>query len=373
MRCAPSSRRCPASTASTTCTSGPPARPTSCSPRTSSCPAGHPDDAFFRAARGAHAGALRDRPRHPAGLDRAADGGLRRAEGAPTCGARARRSATRTDRPMKYKDYYETLGVPRAATAGRHQEGLPQARPQVPPGREQGAPTPRSVQGDQRSQRGAEGSGEARRLRPDGQQLEGRPGVPAAAELGCRLRVPQRRAGRSSGAAARSAPTSTRATSSSRCSAAARARAGGASARRSVSTQGEDHRAKALIDLEDAYRGAERSIVLRVPKETADGRVALEERRLDVHIPRGIRPGQQLRLAKQGAPGGNGGPPGDLYLEIAFNPHPLLQASTAPTSTSSCRSLPGRRRSARPSTRRRPRARCSSPSQGLGRRAASSA
>ena len=103
----------------------------------------------------------------------------------------------------------------------------------------------------------------------------------------------------------------------------------GSSARRSVSTQGEDHRAKALIDLEDAYRGAERSIVLRVPKETADGRVVLEERRLDVHIPRGIRPGQQLRLAKQGSPGVNGGPPGDLYLEIAFNPHPLFRVDGA--------------------------------------------
>jgi curved DNA-binding protein len=110
------------------------------------------------------------------------------------------------------------------------------------------------------------------------------------------------------------------------------ARGGGASfssSRRSVSTQGEDHRAKALIDVEDAYRGAERSIVLRVPRETADGRVVLEERRLDVHIPRGIRPGQQLRLAKQGAPGGNGGPPGDLYLEIAFNPHPLFHVEGA--------------------------------------------
>ncbi|MEO5882908.1 MAG: DnaJ C-terminal domain-containing protein [Caldimonas sp.] len=105
--------------------------------------------------------------------------------------------------------------------------------------------------------------------------------------------------------------------------------AGGASARRSVSSQGEDHRAKALIDLADAYRGAERSIVLRVPKETPDGRVALEERRLDVHIPRGIRPGQQLRLARQGASGGNGGPPGDLYLEIAFNPHPLFRIEGA--------------------------------------------
>jgi curved DNA-binding protein len=105
--------------------------------------------------------------------------------------------------------------------------------------------------------------------------------------------------------------------------------AGFSSSRRSVSTQGEDHRAKALIDVEDAYRGAERSIVLRVPRETADGRVVLEERRLDVHIPRGIRPASSCGLAKQGAPGGNGGPPGDLYLEIAFNPHPLFRVDGA--------------------------------------------
>ncbi len=108
-----------------------------------------------------------------------------------------------------------------------------------------------------------------------------------------------------------------------------RGRPGGASPRRSVSTQGEDHHAKVLIDLDDAYRGAERSIALRVPKEGADGRVALEERRLDVHIPRGIRAGQQLRLARQGAPGGNGGPAGDLYLEIAFNPHPRFRLDGA--------------------------------------------
>ena len=42
-------------------------------------PDGHPDDAFFRAAADAHARALRDRPRHPAGGDRDADDAVRRA------------------------------------------------------------------------------------------------------------------------------------------------------------------------------------------------------------------------------------------------------------------------------------------------------
>ncbi len=100
---------------------------------------------------------------------------------------------------------------------------------------------------------------------------------------------------------------------------------GGGGPRRSASMQGEDHHAKVLIDLEDAFHGAERSISLRVPKEGADGRVALEERRLDVHIPRGIRAGQHLRLAGQGAPGSGGAPAGDLYLEIEFKPHPRFR------------------------------------------------
>ncbi len=103
-----------------------------------------------------------------------------------------------------------------------------------------------------------------------------------------------------------------------------RARGGGAP-RRNASMQGEDRHAKVLIDLEDAFHGAERSISLRVPKVGADGRVALEERRLDVHIPRGIRAGQHLRLAGQGAPGSGGAPAGDLYLEIEFKPHPRFR------------------------------------------------
>jgi curved DNA-binding protein len=89
--------------------------------------------------------------------------------------------------------------------------------------------------------------------------------------------------------------------------------------------QGEDHQAKVLIDIEDAYRGADRSITLRVPVEGPDGRVQLRERTLDVHIPKGIRPGQRLRLAGQGSAGSGGAPAGDLLLEIGFKPHPRFR------------------------------------------------
>ena len=42
-------------------------------------------------------------------------------------------------------------------------------------------------------------------------------------------------------------------------------------------------------------------------------------------IPAGVREGQHLRLAGQGMPGFDGGPAGDLYLEIGFAPHPLFR------------------------------------------------
>lgn len=86
--------------------------------------------------------------------------------------------------------------------------------------------------------------------------------------------------------------------------------------------RGEDHHARIEIDLVDAYRGAQHSLGLRAPVLDAQGHVVLHERRVDVNIPRGVRPGQHLRLAGQGAPGAGRGPAGDLYLEIAFRPDP---------------------------------------------------
>ena len=89
--------------------------------------------------------------------------------------------------------------------------------------------------------------------------------------------------------------------------------------------QGEDHHAKVLLDLEDAFSGATRHISLRVPQTDAQGRVRLSARTLNVKIPRGVRAGQVIRLAGQGAPGSGGAPAGDLLLEVQFKPHPRLR------------------------------------------------
>jgi curved DNA-binding protein len=98
----------------------------------------------------------------------------------------------------------------------------------------------------------------------------------------------------------------------------ARGPAGGG---RSFHMQGEDHHAKILIDLEDSYHGASRSISLQMPEATPDGHVVNRKRTLKVSIPKGIRQGQQIRLGGQGAKGQGRGSAGDLYLEVEFNPH----------------------------------------------------
>lgn len=91
-------------------------------------------------------------------------------------------------------------------------------------------------------------------------------------------------------------------------------------------SKGTDHHAKVMIDLKDAYLGAKRSISLQMPTYDTQGRVVLQERKLDVSIPIGIHSGQHLRLAGQGAAGVGSGPAGDLYLEIAFNANSLFRA-----------------------------------------------
>jgi curved DNA-binding protein len=99
------------------------------------------------------------------------------------------------------------------------------------------------------------------------------------------------------------------------------ARRGAPNARRGAAARGEDHHAKIVIPLEDAFHGATRTLTLRSPEIDAAGHVVLRERQLEVRIPKGIRAGQQIRLAGQGSPGLGGQGAGDLFLEVQFEPH----------------------------------------------------
>lgn len=89
--------------------------------------------------------------------------------------------------------------------------------------------------------------------------------------------------------------------------------------------RGEDHHAKVVIDLEDAYQGATRGITLQSPELDNTGHVINKQRTLNVKIPKGVKQGQRIRLAGQGSEGMGNAPAGDLYLEIEFKPHSIYR------------------------------------------------
>lgn len=90
--------------------------------------------------------------------------------------------------------------------------------------------------------------------------------------------------------------------------------------------KGDDHHAKVGVSLEDAYYGAERGITLKMPEVDATGHLITRDRKLNVKIPKGVTQGQRIRLRGQGGAGTGDAPAGDLYLEIDLLPHPIFRA-----------------------------------------------
>jgi curved DNA-binding protein len=81
---------------------------------------------------------------------------------------------------------------------------------------------------------------------------------------------------------------------------------------RNAPIPGEDYESPVRITLEEAARGTEREFQL-------DGKT------LRARIPKGAVDGQRLRLRGKGGPGMNGGPAGDIYLQIVLEPHRLFR------------------------------------------------
>lgn len=97
---------------------------------------------------------------------------------------------------------------------------------------------------------------------------------------------------------------------------AAMGRGQSAGPRQSAPIKGRDYESSVTITLEDARRGSPVNLTL------ADG---AGERTLQVTIPPGACQGQKLRLRGQGGKGRNGGPNGDIYLQIHLAPHAVFR------------------------------------------------
>ncbi|WP_131779346.1 DnaJ C-terminal domain-containing protein [Legionella bozemanae] len=84
-------------------------------------------------------------------------------------------------------------------------------------------------------------------------------------------------------------------------------------------TAGQDYHGKINISLEEAFTGTVKNIQVPIEQES---KVTMQT--LKVKIPAGVKSGQQIRLAGQGAPGVHGGLRGDIYLTVHVDKHPLF-------------------------------------------------
>jgi len=82
---------------------------------------------------------------------------------------------------------------------------------------------------------------------------------------------------------------------------------------------GRDVEADLLVTLEEVLHGAKRQVTLRRP--AAEGQPA-RTNTYNVKIPAGVHEGQRIRLAGQGSAGVGGGAAGDLYLRVRLALHP---------------------------------------------------
>ena len=79
--------------------------------------------------------------------------------------------------------------------------------------------------------------------------------------------------------------------------------------------KGQDAEYNLLISLEESVLGAEKKISFQIENRVED---------INVKIPPGISTGKKLRLPGKGLSGYNGGPNGDLYLNINVLSHPIF-------------------------------------------------
>jgi len=88
----------------------------------------------------------------------------------------------------------------------------------------------------------------------------------------------------------------------------ARGRRGGGGPRQPA--KGEDFSVATTVSFDEAIKGGTRRVMVPNGEQ------------IDVKIPVGVKDGQQVRVKGRGGAGRNGGPPGDILIDIRIAPHP---------------------------------------------------
>ena len=100
---------------------------------------------------------------------------------------------------------------------------------------------------------------------------------------------------------------------------------GGKRQSRNQAAAGQDYELAASISLEDAYIGITLDLNFSVPEQDTQGFVKQVPHTFKARIPKGVINGTKMLLRGKGGKGFNGGENGNLYLNISFLPHKLFK------------------------------------------------
>ncbi len=101
---------------------------------------------------------------------------------------------------------------------------------------------------------------------------------------------------------------------------------GGPSARRpDAPRRGHDYEAGVSLTFDQAFHGAEIALQMNGLEWDEQGNGRRVPRTITIRVPRGATHGEKLRVPGKGGPGYRGGPAGDLYLDIEVADHPLFR------------------------------------------------
>ncbi|WP_035614403.1 J domain-containing protein [Haloferula sp. BvORR071] len=84
--------------------------------------------------------------------------------------------------------------------------------------------------------------------------------------------------------------------------------------------RGRDIESEILVTLDEVMNGSERSLTIQAQDRRG------ERKPVTIRIPKGITEGQLIRAAGLGEPGQGGGAPGDLFLKVRLERHPDFRA-----------------------------------------------
>ena len=88
---------------------------------------------------------------------------------------------------------------------------------------------------------------------------------------------------------------------------------------------GQDYELTTQVTLEEAYQGMTVDLSFSVAEHDSQGQVRHVPHTFKARIPKGVTNGQKLLLRGKGGKGSHGGPNGNLFLNVSFIPHKLFR------------------------------------------------